>query len=61
MFQKNVVEKMKAQFMFNIFFPKILPLRDAEKYGRARQTTDDMIRRMRFACWITNAKHTQNI
>ena len=27
-----------------------------EKYGRARQATDDnIIRRMRFACWITKA------
>jgi hypothetical protein len=30
-----------------------------EKYGTARQTTDDnIIRRMRFACWITKATHT---
>jgi hypothetical protein len=35
-----------------------------EKYGTARQATDDNItRRMRFACWITKATdtHTQNI
>jgi hypothetical protein len=33
-----------------------------EKYGTARQATDDnIIRRMRFACWITKATdtHTQ--
>jgi hypothetical protein len=43
--------------MFNKFFPKILPLWDnAEKYGRARQATDDnTIRRMRFEWWITKA------
>jgi hypothetical protein len=32
-----------------------------EKYGRARQATDDnIIWRMRFACWITNATHTRS-
>jgi hypothetical protein len=31
-----------------------------EKYGRAGQATDDnIIRRMRFACWITKATNTQ--
>ena len=30
-----------------------------EKYVRARQATDDnIIRRMRFSCWITKATHT---
>jgi hypothetical protein len=35
-----------------------------EKYGGAGQATDDnIIQRMRFACWITMAtgKHTQNM
>ena len=32
-----------------------------EKYGRARQATDDnIIRRMRFACWITKATDTHS-
>jgi hypothetical protein len=32
-----------------------------EKYGRATQATDDnIIRRMRFACWITKATDTQS-
>jgi hypothetical protein len=32
-----------------------------EKYGTARQATDDnIIRRMRFACWITKATDTQS-
>jgi hypothetical protein len=32
-----------------------------EKYGTARQTTDDnIIRRMRFACWITKATDTHS-
>jgi hypothetical protein len=38
---------------------------NVEKYGRTRQATDDnIIRRMRFACWITKAriqKHAHNI
>jgi len=39
------------------FLPNILPfLRQCEKYGTARQTTDDsIIRRMSFAVWITKA------
>ena len=32
-----------------------------ENYGRAAQATDDsIIRRMYFACWITNATDTQS-
>jgi hypothetical protein len=32
-----------------------------EKYGTARQATDDnIIRRMRFACWITKATGTHS-
>jgi hypothetical protein len=32
-----------------------------EKHGTARQATDDnTIRRMRFACWITNATDTHS-
>jgi len=31
------------------------------KYGRARQATDDIIWRMRFACWITKPRiHTRS-
>jgi hypothetical protein len=30
-----------------------------EEYGTARQATDDnIIRRMRFACWISKATHS---
>ena len=33
-----------------------------EKYGRARQATDDIIiRHMCFAYWVTEATHTQDI
>jgi hypothetical protein len=39
--------------MFTTFF--------SEKYGRARQATDDnTIRRMRFACWIIKATDTHS-
>jgi hypothetical protein len=32
-----------------------------EKYGTARQVADDnIIRRMRFACWITKATDTHS-
>ena len=32
-----------------------------EKYGRAGQATDDnIIRRMRFACWITKTTDTHS-
>jgi hypothetical protein len=32
-----------------------------EKYGTARQATDENItRRMRFACWITKARDTHS-
>jgi hypothetical protein len=48
--------------MFNNFFPKIVPfMRYCEKYGRTRQATDvNIIRRMRFACWITKATNTHS-
>jgi hypothetical protein len=36
-------------------------MRYAEKYGRVRQATDEnIIRRMRFVCWITNATVTHS-
>jgi hypothetical protein len=32
-----------------------------KKYGTARQATDDnIIRRMRFACWVTKATDTHS-
>jgi hypothetical protein len=41
------------------FFLKIVPF--MEKYGRAREVTDDNIkRRMRAACWITKATDTHS-
>jgi hypothetical protein len=43
--------------MLNSFFRKSCHLRDnALKYGTAEQATDnDIVRRMRFVCWINNA------
>jgi hypothetical protein len=49
--------------MFNDFsFSKIVPfLKNVEIYGRAREATDDnIIRRMRFACWITKVTDTHS-
>lgn len=49
--------------MLNNFLPrKSCRLRDnAEKYGKARQTTDyNIIRLMRFTCWVTNAADTHS-
>jgi hypothetical protein len=48
--------------MFYNFFPKKCRLWDnTEKYGRVGQATDDnIIRRMRIACWITKATDTHS-
>jgi hypothetical protein len=48
--------------MFNKLFRKSCRLGDnVDKYGTVRQATDDnIIRRMRFACWITKAKNTHS-
>jgi len=54
---RNVSDKSCAEnqntFIFNSFSPKIVSLQDnVEKYGTVQQTTDDnIIRRMRFACY----------
>jgi len=56
---KSCTEKQTTHFMFNNFFlPNIVPFfwDNVDKFGRVRQTTDDnMIGRMRNACWITKA------
>jgi hypothetical protein len=59
---KSCRENQNTHFMFNNFFPKSCRLCDnVEKYGTARQATDDnIIRRMRFACWITKATETHS-
>jgi hypothetical protein len=63
MFQKIVLEKIKTHILRSkTFFRKSCRLWDnVEKFGRARQATDDnIIRRMRFACWITKATDTHS-
>jgi hypothetical protein len=62
----RVVEKIKTHILCSIkFFRKSCRLLDnVEKYGRAGQATDDnIIRRMRVACWITKATdtHTESV
>jgi hypothetical protein len=63
MFRAEVVEKMKTHILGSITFSqKSCRLRDnVEKCGAATQATDDnIIRRMRFACWITKATDTHS-
>jgi hypothetical protein len=64
MFQTKVVETVKTHILYSTtFFRKLCRLCDnLEKYdGRTRQATDDnIIRRMRFACWITKATDTHS-
>ena len=61
MFQTTVVKKIKTHFLCSVNSSrprKLCPLWDKEeKYGTAGQATDDnIIRCMRFACWITKAR-----
>jgi hypothetical protein len=63
MFQTKFVEKIKTHILCSItFFLKSCRLWvNVEKYGTARQATDDnIIRRMRFACRITKATDTHS-
>jgi hypothetical protein len=65
MFQTNV-EKTKTHFSFNNFFSENRAVYEinVKKYVRTRQATEgNMIRRMRFARWVTKATdtHTHNI
>ena len=60
----NFGDKIKTHFVFkNIFFRNSFHLWDnVGKRGRARQATDDdIMRRWRFACWITKATNTHSI
>jgi hypothetical protein len=56
-FQMKVAEKIKTHSLCSVTpTPENRAVYEVmwEKYGRARQVTDgDIIRRMRFACWIT--------
>ena len=59
MLQTKIVEKIKAHITYLVaFFPENLAVYEdnVKKYGRTRQATDDNItRRTRFACWITES------
>jgi len=66
MFQTEVVEKIKTHILYS---ENSTPTprkscrlwNNVEKYGRTRQTAyDNVIRRMRFACWITKATDTHS-
>jgi hypothetical protein len=62
--EAKVVDKIKMDILYSvIFFQKSYHLWDnVEKYGTARQSTDDnIIWCMCFACWITKAVHTPRI
>jgi hypothetical protein len=61
-FRQICTENQKTNFMLNTYFPKIMPfMRQCGKEVTARQATDDnIIRRMRFACWITKATDTHS-
>jgi hypothetical protein len=62
MFETQVVEKIKTHILFfDTFFQKSCRLWDnVEKYGTARQATDDNnIRRMCFACRIPKPMDTR--
>jgi hypothetical protein len=59
MFRTSVVEKIKTHCVFRkVFFPENRAVYDMmwKKCCTAGEATeDDIIRRMRFACWITKA------
>ena len=61
---RNCRENQNTHFTFNKVFSSLKLCRlwdNVETYFRARQTTDgNIIRRMRFACWITEATNTHS-
>jgi hypothetical protein len=61
---QKFVEKVKTHIFCSIvFFSKRRALYEIiwKKYDRARQATNgNVMRRMRFACWMSKAADTQN-
>ena len=59
MFHVKAVEKIRTHILCSVgffFFEKRSIYENVEKCGRAREDTDgNIIRRMPFACWITEA------
>jgi hypothetical protein len=60
--QKLYGKSKHAYYVQKLFFSKIVSLWDnVEKYGTARQATDDStIRRMSFPCWISKSMDTHS-
>jgi len=62
---KSCRENQNTYFMFNNYFPTIVPfIRRRGKLCRAGQATDyNIIQRMRIGCWITKATniHSENV
>jgi hypothetical protein len=45
--------------MFLIFLKSCYLCDNVEKYGKDRKNIDDnIVQRMRFACWVSKATHT---
>ena len=60
---KIVQKNQNTYFIFNNLFWKSYRFwDDVEEHGTARQATDaNIMRRMRFAWWVTKATHTQSM
>ena len=61
--KKNCNENHNTHFVYmNLFFSKIVPfIRYVEKYWIAGQATEEnILRSMRFACWISKATNTHS-
>ena len=59
--KKSCTENQNTHFFDNFFWKSCLLLDNVEKYSGARQATDEnIIRCMRFACWITKATDTHS-
>jgi len=56
---KSCGGNQNTHFLFNNFFPKIVPLVCCEKkMVEPNRPDDNIMRLMRIACWITKALHT---
>ena len=63
MLETKVVEKIKTHILCSITFSSENRAGSeiSEKYGGTRQVTDDnIIRRMRFGCWMVKASKTHS-
>ena len=63
MFRTDFVKEIKAHILcsINLFFENWAESETTLKYGRIKQATDDnIISRMRIACWMTKATNTHS-